>query len=97
MFHSTTLRISINTNVRKVIEHATNQKQYLKLGWYCVRNRSTREVELGVSMDERDRLEAEFFAKEPWTSLKPQNKGVTNLLKNLRKQLAEHTEREWPV
>ncbi|MCJ1397212.1 hypothetical protein MMC11_000404 [Xylographa trunciseda] len=78
------------------IEIARNEVEFLKHGWYCVRNRSTQEINDGVSIQERNRREKEFFSKAPWNKIDQKRTGIAHLKTNLGRLLSNHIAREFP-
>ncbi|MCJ1282732.1 hypothetical protein MMC26_002057 [Xylographa opegraphella] len=81
---------------KPIIAIARNEVETLKHGWHCVRNRSTQDINDGVSAEERDRKEKEFFSKAPWNSIEPQRTGIAHLKTNLGRLLSKHIAREFP-
>ena len=80
-----------------VLQIALNRVEKLKLGWYCVRNRTTKEIREGFTMAQRDQKEAEFFNSHMWKSLSKKNVGITSLRISLSKLLSAHISREFPI
>ncbi|MCJ1383813.1 hypothetical protein MMC17_006927 [Xylographa soralifera] len=78
------------------IEIACNEVEYLKHGWYCVRNRSTQEINDGVPIEERNRREKEFFSKAPWNKIEQKRTGISHLKVILGRLLSNHIAREFP-
>ncbi|KAL9121034.1 MAG: hypothetical protein Q9187_002408 [Circinaria calcarea] len=75
---------------------ACNETERLKLGWYCVRNRSTEDINNGVTVEQREINEEEFFTRPVWRDLDKRLVGINSLLKALAKLLLEHIDREFP-
>lgn len=80
----------------RVIDTATNKITVLNHGWFVVRNRSTEEVQKGISFDERQANEIRFFMKDPWRTLDSDRVGIPALEKFLRKLLFDHIRKEYP-
>jgi hypothetical protein len=72
---------------RFYIELAQNKDVKFRLGWHVLRNRdfSTRDS----SLQERDRVEKEFFSTGVWRSLDPGQVGVHSLKSRLSKILKD--------
>ena len=68
----------------------------LKLGWYCVRNRSTQEIKNGVTIEKRNQNEKAFFKTAPWNVLDSKRTGIDRLRMSLTKLLSTHIAREFP-
>ena len=75
---------------------ARNKTEILKHGWYCVRNRSTEEINCKVSLQERHENERSFFLTAPWNTLDKKRTGIENLKHNLGRLLANHIAQEFP-
>lgn len=80
----------------RVIDTAKNKITVLNHGWFVVRNRSTEEVQKGVSFAERRANESRFFMKDPWRTLDNDRVGIPALEKFLRKLLFDHIRKEYP-
>ena len=80
----------------QVLNIAANKSFPLKLGWYCVRNRTTKEVRDGVSIQQRHELERHFFKATPWNTLPSTSLGTVNLKASLGGLLADLVAREFP-
>lgn len=80
----------------RIIEVARNNVTVLNHGWFVVRNRSTQDITNGVSLQERDSKERDFFSRTPWKSLASDRVGVTALKKFLRALLEDHVKKEFP-
>ncbi|MCJ1250724.1 hypothetical protein MMC30_007952 [Trapelia coarctata] len=74
-----------------------NQTERLKHGWYCVRNRSTQEINEGITIQQRHEKEAVFFSSSPWTSLSKKHLGIQNLRESLSRLLSAHISHEFPA
>lgn len=81
---------------KRIIEVARNNVTQLNHGWFVVRNRSTQEITDGVTLEQRDHNEREFFSLSPWKSLPQDRVGITALEKFLRTLLDEHVKKEFP-
>ncbi|KAK6340050.1 hypothetical protein TWF730_001825 [Orbilia blumenaviensis] len=79
-----------------VIQIASNQVERLRHGWYPVRNRSTKEIQEGVTIQQRHAKEKEFFKKAPWSRLSRDKTGMENLKPFLGHLLYEHVRDEFP-
>lgn len=80
----------------RVIDTAQNKITILNHGWFVVRNRSTEEVQRGISFAERQANEGRFFMKDPWRTLDSDRVGIPALEKFLRKLLFDHIRKEFP-
>ncbi|KAK6523000.1 hypothetical protein TWF281_002423 [Arthrobotrys megalospora] len=79
-----------------VIQIASNKVEKLRHGWFAVRNRSTKEIQDGVTIQQRHARENEFFRKAPWNRLGRDKTGVENLKPFLGHLLYEHVRDEFP-
>ncbi|KAL4733846.1 P-loop containing nucleoside triphosphate hydrolase protein [Aspergillus similis] len=80
-----------------VIRIAKNQVEKLTHGWFAVRNRSTKEIEGGMTIEGRHLKEKEFFSETaPWTELPKDRVGIHSLKKFLGVLLYEHIRSEFP-
>jgi len=80
----------------QAIDIARNEVEFLKHGWYCVRNRSTQEILEGCSMSHRHQKEKVFFDKPPFNKIDKKRTGIANLKTNLGRLLSDHIAREFP-
>ena len=80
----------------RIIDVARNNVTVLNHGWFVVRNRSTQDIAEGVTLEERDMKEREFFSRPPWKSLSSDRVGVVALKKFLRALLEDHVKKEFP-
>ena len=80
----------------QAIEIARNEVEFLKHGWYCVRNRSTQEILDGWSMSQRHQKEKDFFSRAPFDKIEKKRTGIANLKTNLGRLLSNHIAREFP-
>ncbi|KAL4995133.1 P-loop containing nucleoside triphosphate hydrolase protein [Aspergillus recurvatus] len=81
-----------------VIRIAKNQVEKLTHGWFAVKNRSTREIEEGLTIEDRHRKEKEFFAGcAPWRELRKDRVGIHSLKKFLGSLLYDHIRGEFPT
>ncbi|KAK6519931.1 hypothetical protein TWF506_000225 [Arthrobotrys conoides] len=79
-----------------VIQIASNKVEKLRHGWFAVRNRSTKEIQDGVTIQQRHIKEKEFFRKAPWNRLSRDKTGIENLKPFLGHLLYEHVRDEFP-
>ncbi|KAJ5297952.1 hypothetical protein PENANT_c012G08336 [Penicillium antarcticum] len=68
----------------------------LKLGWFAVRNRTTDEIQNGLSYRDRDDRESQLFSRKPWSSLNTSCVGVSNLKKCLSGTLYRLVQKSFP-
>lgn len=80
----------------KAIKIAQNQTERLNHGWFCVRNRTTEEIKAGVTIEERNENEADFFRNSPFNVLDKRRAGVPALGIFLGKMLCDHVMTEFP-
>lgn len=80
----------------RIVDVARNNVTVLNHGWFVVRNRSTQDITEGVTLEERDVKERDFFSKAPWKSLASDRVGITALKKFLRALLEDHVKKEFP-
>ncbi|KAL4928186.1 dynamin family protein [Aspergillus undulatus] len=80
-----------------VIRIAKNQVEELTHGWFVVKNRSTEDIEGGVTIEGRHRKEKEFFSEKPlWRDLPRDRVGIHSLKRFLGKLLYDHIRNEFP-
>ncbi|EPS35254.1 hypothetical protein H072_11594 [Dactylellina haptotyla CBS 200.50] len=79
-----------------VIQIASNKIERLNHGWFVVRNRSTKEIQDGVTIGERHQREKAFFKKSPWNRLSREHIGIEKLKPFLGHLLYEHVRDEFP-
>jgi Dynamin central region len=65
-------------------------------GWFVVKNRSTKDIKDGVSMEQRHRNEHQFFKSAPWNALPRERVGVHALSRFLGQLLYDHIREEFP-
>ncbi|KAB8275847.1 P-loop containing nucleoside triphosphate hydrolase protein [Aspergillus minisclerotigenes] len=81
----------------KVIRIAQNEVEKLHHGWFVVRNRSTKEIQNGVTIEGRHHIESHFFSTEhPWTKLSKDRVGIKCLKLFLGGLLYSHIKGEFP-
>ncbi|KAL5372019.1 hypothetical protein PMIN02_012705 [Paraphaeosphaeria minitans] len=77
-----------------VFRIAKNEVERLNHGWFVVKNRSTQEIVAGVTIEDRQRREKQFFATvAPWTELKKNRTGIYALKAFLGGLLYDHISR----
>ncbi|KAK6331211.1 hypothetical protein TWF696_003271 [Orbilia brochopaga] len=81
---------------RGVIQIARNSVEKLHHGWFVVKNRSTKDIQNGVTIAERHVKEREFFSRPPWNSLPRERIGIDKLKPFLAHLLLEHVRAEFP-
>lgn len=82
----------------QVLRIAKNEVERLTHGWFAVRNRSTKEIQEGVTIEGRHRKEKEFFSTvHPWTELKKDRVGINALKSFLGHLLYDHIRSEFPA
>ncbi|KAL3482095.1 P-loop containing nucleoside triphosphate hydrolase protein [Aspergillus californicus] len=80
-----------------VIRIAVNQVEKLTHGWFTVKNRSTREIDQGMTIEGCHKKEKEFFsATAPWTALPRDRVGIHSLKKFLGGLLYDHIRNAFP-
>ncbi|KFA81327.1 hypothetical protein S40288_08302 [Stachybotrys chartarum IBT 40288] len=82
---------------QNVLKIAQNGVENLQHGWFVVRNRSTKEIQDGVTIAERHDRERKFFRTSPWNELSKDRVGVKALQPFLGQLLYEHIRREFPA
>ncbi|GFF56498.1 interferon-induced GTP-binding protein Mx1 [Aspergillus udagawae] len=82
--------------VAKLANNADRTK--LKLGFFLLKNPRPIDLEKGITMVERRKMEADFFANHPWNKLglDPSRVGIDNLRVFMQDLLDRHIERELP-
>ncbi|KAL4879270.1 P-loop containing nucleoside triphosphate hydrolase protein [Aspergillus karnatakaensis] len=80
-----------------VMRIARNQVEKLTHGWFAVKNRSTKEIDEGMTIEGRHRKEATFFSTEaPWSELPKDRVGIQSLKRFLGGLLYDHIRSEFP-
>jgi hypothetical protein len=83
--------------VNKVLRIAKSQVEKLTHGWFAVRNRSTKEINEGVTIEGRHQIEKDFFAQaHPWKGLQKGRVGI-GALKGFLGHLYDHIRSEFPA
>ncbi|QGA19055.1 hypothetical protein EYB26_006743 [Talaromyces marneffei] len=82
---------------KEVLNIAQNAVEKLTHGWFLVKNRSTQDLNDGVTLQERDVKEKAFFQAAPWNSLSKERVGVEPLTPFLSNLLLNHIKKEFPV
>lgn len=81
----------------KVLRIAQNQVERLAHGWFVVRNRSTKEIAEGVTIQARHEKERRFFdTVQPWATLRKNQVGVLALTPFLGHLLYGHIRSQFP-
>ncbi|OJD21879.1 hypothetical protein ACJ73_06779 [Blastomyces percursus] len=81
-----------------VLRIAKNEVEKLKHGWFSVKNRSTKEIKEGITIEERHRREQAFFSSEaPWTQLSKERVGIGKVKSFLGQLLYDHIRQEFPA
>ncbi|KAK3045424.1 hypothetical protein LTR09_012975 [Extremus antarcticus] len=80
-----------------VLNIAQNSVERLTHGWFAVKNRSTQEIQNGVTIQQRHRNEKKFFDTAPWNALPKTRVGISSLKTFLGKLLYEHIQGEFPA
>ncbi|KAK8141153.1 hypothetical protein G3M48_000691 [Beauveria asiatica] len=80
-----------------VLRIAQNAVERLQHGWFVIRNRSTKEIQEGVTIAQRHENERRFFQGAPWNELPKERIGVKALKPFLGQLLYEHIRREFPA
>lgn len=84
--------------MKKVLRIAKNEVERLTHGWFAVRNRSTQELNEGVTIEGRHERERRFFSTTPpWTELKRDRVGINALKSFLGHLLYDHIRSEFPA
>ncbi|KAK3175449.1 hypothetical protein K4F52_010257 [Lecanicillium sp. MT-2017a] len=80
-----------------VLKIAQNSVERLQHGWFVVRNRSTKDIQEGMTIAQRHENERRFFQAAPWNELPRERIGVKALTPFLGQLLYEHIRREFPA
>ncbi|KAH8807237.1 P-loop containing nucleoside triphosphate hydrolase protein [Xylogone sp. PMI_703] len=80
-----------------VLKIAQNSVENLKHGWFAVKNRSTKEIQEGVTLEQRHINEKRFFETSPWNLLPRERVGIVAVKKFLGKLLYDHICYEFPA
>ncbi|KFY88242.1 hypothetical protein V498_06867 [Pseudogymnoascus sp. VKM F-4517 (FW-2822)] len=75
---------------------AQNSVERLHHGWFAVKNRSTKEIQDGVTMEQRHINEKKFFDAAPFNQLSKDRVGIPALKKFLGRLLYTHIRGEFP-
>lgn len=74
-----------------------NEYEKLTHGWFAVKNRSTNDINEGVTIEMRHERELHFFNNtQPWSRLSRDRCGIGPLKTYLGKLLSEHVRGEFP-
>ncbi|MBE3043518.1 dynamin family protein, partial [Candidatus Bathyarchaeota archaeon] len=96
------------TQVDRIDRNRTETQEYLRIasgedptllprhGWHVLRNLSEEEVRSGLTEDDRDNTESEYFRKSSWKDYPSENKGIPNLCKKLSMLLVKHVSDSLP-
>jgi hypothetical protein len=88
--------LAVRTNISQVLKIAQNTAECLHHGWFAVKNRSTIEIQQGVTITDRHQREKIFFTASPWNQLPKDRVGIDSLKKYLAHLLYEHIRGEFP-
>src|SRR6266498_4056399 len=84
----------------ELLRNNITSHEYLRMGWYAVRNRSANEVEEDNDFSARDEKEKSLFSSGIWTeptfSISPKDLGIENLKEALAKAIARKVKEEFP-
>ncbi|KAF4154389.1 hypothetical protein CNMCM6936_008752 [Aspergillus lentulus] len=81
----------------RVLKIARNEDAKLTHGWFAVRNRSTKDIMDGMTIEDRHKREKEFFSTvAPWNTLRPDRVGIKPLKAFLGQLLYAHIRGEFP-
>ncbi|KAJ5772217.1 hypothetical protein N7520_002746 [Penicillium odoratum] len=69
----------------------------LELGWFAVRNRTTEEIEQGLTYRERDEKEYRLFNQKPWSTLHTNFAGIANLKNCVSDIMYKHVKASFPA
>ncbi|KAL7808701.1 P-loop containing nucleoside triphosphate hydrolase protein [Trichoderma gracile] len=90
----------INDGTESMLARIANNQGNIKfkLGFFILKNPSPKQLEGGLSMSDRSKLEDEFFSSPPWATmgLNTDRVGVKKLRVYLQELLDTHIERELP-
>lgn len=81
----------------RVMDVARNKVTILYHGWLVVRNRSTDDINKGVTLEGRLKNEEAFFKTEPWRNLDKERVGIKSLEYFTRNLLYSHIRKEYPI
>ncbi|KAL9041562.1 MAG: hypothetical protein Q9214_004065 [Letrouitia sp. 1 TL-2023] len=90
-------KCDVTQDVTKVLELAQNEEIPLLCGWFFVRNRTPKELEIGLGSQERHQIEQKFFSQEPWNRLPKDHCGTQALKKYLAHLLCERIQEAFPI
>lgn len=83
-------------DIRQVLNIAQNTVERLTHGWFAVKNRSTQDIQSGVTIQQRHHNESAFFDTKPWKTLSKDRVGIASLKKFLGRLLYNHIKGEFP-
>lgn len=88
--------LNIERATQKIaIDHVTGRRSDLTLGYYIVRNRGADDI--SKSLEEGQKDEQAFFAREPWSTLRKTGRaGITALRSRVRELLEDLIKKEFP-
>ncbi|OLL24051.1 Interferon-induced GTP-binding protein Mx2, partial [Neolecta irregularis DAH-3] len=81
---------------QQVLDLAANIAKPLKLGYFIVRNRNFNELKVACDTESRNRSEAAFFARPPWSEISKTRVGIDRLRLYLVDLLRDHIREELP-
>ncbi|PLB46308.1 P-loop containing nucleoside triphosphate hydrolase protein [Aspergillus steynii IBT 23096] len=80
-----------------VLRIARNEIEKLRHGWFAVKNRSTKDIREGVTIEQRHTNEKTFFASNaPWNELHKDRVGIDKVRGFLGNLLYDHIRGEFP-
>ncbi|PKX97711.1 dynamin-like protein [Aspergillus novofumigatus IBT 16806] len=81
----------------RVLKIARNEVERLTHVWFAVRNRSTKDIKDGMTIEGRHKKEIEFFSSvSPWNTLRADRVGIKPLKVFLGQLLYAHIRGEFP-
>lgn len=89
------------------MRNRAGSEHHLKLGWFAVRNRSSKEISDGESFEDRDKKEDSFFGSGKWKdatlrfpswgAIDPKVLGIRHLKQTLQGHLYRRVKEKFPV
>ena len=89
-----------------LLRNRAGSEHHLKLGWFAVRNRSSKEINDGESFEDRDKKEDSFFGSGKWKdvtsnfpswgSIDPKVLGIQHLKRTLQGHLYRRVKEKFP-
>ncbi|KAH9469436.1 hypothetical protein MJO29_003623 [Puccinia striiformis f. sp. tritici] len=81
---------------RNVLDVLAGKKMHLDRGYHIIKNKNFEECQAGDNREATSKKEGHFFARSPWSSISPTEKGIASLVDRLSDTLNAQVEKEFP-